>query len=363
MSPSSSPSEPFAFLVARGAVAEATSASAWLQAMLDAEAALAGAQADVGEIPRDAAAAIERACHVEQFDVDDVFEEAALGGNPAIPLVPRLRALAGRHGSVVHRGATSQDIVDTATLLVVHRCAGIVKSALAGAGRTAVALGTRFGAADTIARTLGQHAVPTTFMTVTGRWTHGLAEAAAALDRPELRIALGGPAGDGASFASLEVAERVAERLGLPWAPTARHTERSTTAAIAGAWGLAAAAVSKVALDIVLLAQSDIGEVSELAEGAGGSSSMAHKRNPVAAICARAAAMQAPGLVATLLHAAGSHEFERAAGAWHAEWPALNNLLRATGSAAEWLLLSLQRLVVHPDRMVENLARSKEAME
>ena len=99
--------------------------------------------------------------------------------------------------------------------------------------------------------------------------------------------------------------------------------------------------MAKVALDIVLLADSDIGELAERADGAGGSSSMAHKHNPIAAISARAAAMQVPGLVSTLLHAAGSHELERAAGAWHAEWPALNQLLRATGSAVDWLQTSL----------------------
>ena len=106
----------------------------------------------------------------------------------------------------------------------------------------------------------------------------------------------------------------------------------------------------------MLLAQDDVGEVAEVAPGAGGSSSMPHKRNPIAAISARAAAMQVPGHVATLLQAAGSGELERAAGAWHAEWPALNGLLRATGSAVHWLQLSLDRLVVDPARMAANLA-------
>jgi adenylosuccinate lyase len=145
-----------------------------------------------------------------------------------------------------------------------------------------------------------------------------------------------------------------------PGSPSAGHTQRGASAEIAGAWGLAAAAVAKVALDIVLLSQSDVGEVSERAEGAGGSSSMAHKHNPIAAVCARAAAMQTPGLVSTLLHAAGGHELERAAGAWHAEWPALDQLLRVTGSAADWLQTSLDRLVVHPDRMAANLARAQD---
>jgi 3-carboxy-cis,cis-muconate cycloisomerase len=301
MSRSSSPSEPdpFGFLVAVGPVTEATSATAWLQAMLDAEAALAGAQGDVGDIPAEAATAIATACRAEHFDVALVLEAATLGGNPVIPLVPLLRELVGADAAeFVHRGATSQDIVDAATVLIIRRCSGIVMHRLLDAERQAATLDARYGATPMIARTLGQYAVPTTFGTVTQRWIDALGESSRALASP--------------------------------------------------------------AADVVLLAQSDVGELAEVAEGAGGSSSMVHKRNPIAAICARAAAMQAPGLTATLLQAAGSHELERAAGAWHAEWPALNQLLRATGSAVEWLNRSLERLVVDTDRMAANLQRSRE---
>ena len=219
----------------------------------------------------------------------------------------------------------------------------------------------RHGDVPMIARTLGQHALPTTFRTVTSRWRDGLTEAAAALDDVPTAVGLGGPTGDGTSFGERHavIVDRFAVRLDLAPRTTAGHTQRGTTAAIAGAWGLAAAAVAKVGLDIVLLAQSDVGELSEVADGAGGSSSMAHKHNPIAAICARAAAMQVPGAVATLLHAAGSHELERAAGAWHAEWPALHVLLRSTGSAVDWLQTSVRRVTIHPERMAENLARSE----
>ena len=153
----------------------------------------------------------------------------------------------------------------------------------------------------------------------------------------------------------------MAARLTLVAPATSWHTQRVPTAAIAGAWGLAASAIGAIALDIVLLAQSDVGEVVERAAGAGGSSSMAHKQNPIAAVSARAAVMQTPGLVATLLAAAGSHELERAAGAWHAEWPALNGLLRATAAAVDWLGISLERLTVDEQRMAANLARSEES--
>lgn len=364
MSPSSSRSEtdPFGFLVARGPVAEATTAAAWVQAMLEAEAALAGAQADVGDIPDTAAAAIAEVGAVERFALDEILDEAALGGNLVIPLVPRLRELVGPGAAdSVHRDATSQDIVDAATISVVRRCAELVGGQLLTTSRAAGELGAAYGDAPMISRTLGQFAVPTTFATVTARWTDGLAEASIAVTRTaRLPVGLGGPSGDGSSYGArgAEIAARFAHRLHATAAPFGRHTQRNATAAVAGAWGLAAAAVAKVALDVVLLVGSDVGELAERADGAGGSSSMPHKHNPVAAISARAAAMQVPGLVSTLLHAAGSHELERAAGAWHAEWPALNQLLRATGSAADWLQTSIERLVVDPDRMAANLARS-----
>jgi 3-carboxy-cis,cis-muconate cycloisomerase len=135
----------------------------------------------------------------------------------------------------------------------------------------------------------------------------------------------------------------------IPW-----HTDRTRIAELAGALGEACGAIAKIAGDVVLLAQNEVGEVREGVEGRGGSSAMAHKRNPVAAISARAAARQAPGLVATLL-ASMEHEHERAAGAWHAEWPALRSLLRFTGSAAAWLRDCLENLEVDVQRMRANL--------
>jgi 3-carboxy-cis,cis-muconate cycloisomerase len=153
------------------------------------------------------------------------------------------------------------------------------------------------------------------------------------------------------------VLARFAAELGLaepvlPW-----HTERSRIAAIAAALGTAAGAVAKIAGDVVLLAQTEVGEVHEAAPG--GSSSMPHKRNPVAAVSARACARQAPGLVATLL-ACMEQEHERAAGAWHAEWAPLRALLICTGSAAAWLRTCLEGLQVDADRMDANLGEAGE---
>jgi 3-carboxy-cis,cis-muconate cycloisomerase len=360
MSPSSSSSDPFAFLVGVGPVAELTSARAWTEALLEVEAALAGAQGEVGDVTPAAAADIARACDVRRFDVDGIVTEAALGGNLVIPLVARLRAVVGPEtAGSVHRAATSQDIVDTATAVIVRRCAGAVSSALWQSSEGMLRLERTAGMAPMIARTLGQHAVPTTFATVTSRWRDGLTAAAGALDRTARPpVWLGGPSGDGTSFGPHReaITRAFARRLELDVAPASQHAQRTWIGDLAGAWGTAAAACAKVALDVVVLSQDDIGELGESAEGSGGSSSMAHKHNPIAAISARAAAMQVPGLVSTLLTAAGSGEGERAAGAWHAEWPALRALLRSTGSAAHWLGTSVDRLHVDTDRMAANLA-------
>jgi 3-carboxy-cis,cis-muconate cycloisomerase len=351
---------PFDHLVARGAVAEATSAAAWLQAQLDVEAALAAAQSTVGEIPRDAAEAITAVCRLDRIDAAAVSDAAELGGVAVIGLVEQLRgAVGGDAADFVHRGATSQDILDTAAMVVVSRAAEIITRRLADCATLVDRLADEHGATPMIGRTLGQFALPTTFTNVTGRWRGGFSEARDALGSlvASLPVQLGGPVGDGSSYGPLaaEVTSGVAERLGLvvpdrPWS-----TMRTPIARVAGVWGLVGSVVGDVATQLVALAGSDVGELVERAEGAGGSSSMAHKHNPVAAICARAAAMQLPGLVATLLYAASGHEFERAAGAWHAEWPSLNALLRTGGSAVDWLATSLDRIVVDVDRMAANL--------
>jgi 3-carboxy-cis,cis-muconate cycloisomerase len=207
-----------------------------------------------------------------------------------------------------------------------------------------------------IGRTLMQQAVPTTFGLKAAGWLVALDESTVRLREVRLAAQLGGAAGNLAALgaAGVDVLDRFARELGLdepviPW-----HTDRTRVGELAGALGEACGAVAKIAGDVVLLAQTEVGEVREGVEGRGGSSAMAHKRNPVAAISARAAARQAPGLVATLL-ASMEHEHERAAGAWHAEWPALRSLLTFTGSAAAWLRDCLEHLEVDGERMRENV--------
>ena len=341
-------SELFDGVLGRGRVREAVSDRAWLQAMLDAEAALARARARAGQIPTEAAEAIAAACRAEGFDEAALSAEAAASGNPVVPLVSALRA---RAGDDVHRGATSQDILDTAAMLVARRALAPLRDDVAGAAGAAARLAERHRDTPLAGRTLLQHAEPTTFGLKAAGWMTALDAAGRRLEAVPLAAQLGGAAGTLAALgpevlthyaAELDLAEPV-----LPW-----HTDRTRIAELAAALGTACGVIAKAAGDVVLLAQTEVGEVREAEPG--GSSAMPHKRNPVAAISALACARQAPGLVATLF-AAMEQEHERAAGAWHAEWRPLTSLLLATGSGAAWLRACLEGLQPDPERMRANL--------
>jgi 3-carboxy-cis,cis-muconate cycloisomerase len=350
----------FGEVLARGRVRAGTTDLAWLQAMLDVEAALARAQAAAGVIAAEHAEAIAAACRAERYDVDALGAQAAEVGNPAAPLVRALRAEVGDPAAAdVHRGATSQDIVDSATMLVARGALEALLDDLRGAAEAAARLAGEHRATVMAGRTLLQQAVPISFGLKAAGWLVGLDEAAQRLDavrRTRLAAQLGGAAGtlSAQGDAGIDVLSRFARELELaepvlPW-----HTTRTRIAELATALGEASGTMAKIAGDVVLLAQTEVGEVREGGGDRGGSSAMPHKHNPVAAISALAGARQAPGLVANLL-AAMEHEHERAAGAWHAEWGPLRELLRATGSAAAWLRDCLEHLEVDPERMRANL--------
>jgi 3-carboxy-cis,cis-muconate cycloisomerase len=355
-------------VLARGGAADAVSDAAWLQAMLDVESALVRAQAAVGLVPADEAEAIGRACRAEEFDVAALGAAAAESGNPVVPLVAALRARVGG-SAAVHRGATSQDVLDSATVLVARRALEPLQADLGHAADAAAALAREHRSTPMAGRTLLQQAVPVTFGLVAAGWLNGLGEAAERLERAgaELAVQLGGASGTLAALGvqAPAVLDRFSHELGLPEPVLPWHTDRGRIAALAGALGGVAGAVAKPAGDVVLLAQTEVGEVREASPGVaggdsadrGGSSAMPHKRNPVAAISARACARQAPGLVATLL-AGMEHEHQRAAGAWHAEWRPLSELLRSTGSAAAWLRDCLEHVVADPAAMRANLDRT-----
>ncbi|MCW2721726.1 lyase family protein [Pseudonocardia sp.] len=332
--------------------------ASWVAALVAVEVTLAQAAAEHGVIPAVHAEAIAIAATKLDVDVAALGRAAVEGGNPVIPLVRLLREAAGDAGSSVHPGATSQDVMDTAAALLVGWAGEVLLDDLRGAADAAAGLAAAHRDTPMIARTLGQQALPTTFGLVAAGWCTGLDRARTALARvlAALPVQLGGAAG---TLAALHphgpaVAASLARDLRLadaaPW-----HTERTRVGELASALAVAAGACAKPATDVVLLAGTELGEVSEAAPG--DSSSMPHKRNPIAAVTARAAARRAPGLAAVLL-AAADHEHQRAAGAWHAEWQTLDDLLRAAGGAASRLRTSLEGLAAHPDRMAANLAMS-----
>jgi 3-carboxy-cis,cis-muconate cycloisomerase len=325
---------------ARGGAAEAVSDRALVQAMLDVEVAHARAV-----LPGDAADRVAAAALLDSFDLVSLGAEAARHATPVIGLVGALRAASGVEE--VHVGLTSQDVVDTALMVVSKRALAVILADAAAAASSLAALADAHRATPILARTLMQPAQPTTFGLKAAGWMTALDEAAFALAGVELAVQVGGAVG-----ARTESAAAVAGALGLaepvlPW-----HGDRRRVAALAAALGVVAGTVAKIAGDVVLLAQ---GEVAEVRDGvAGGSSAMAHKANPVAAISARACAKRVPGLVATMLSVMDG-EHERAAGAWQAEWETLRELLRSTGSAIAWCRELLERLEVDPDRMAANL--------
>jgi 3-carboxy-cis,cis-muconate cycloisomerase len=356
----------FAGIFGRGGVD--TGDEAWLQAMLDTEAALARALERAGLAEPGAGAAVTTAAQADAFDAAELGRKAALTGNPVPALVRELSGIVppGAAGAV-HRGATSQDIIDTAAMLLVREALSAVAADLSAAASAAAALAVAHRDTVMIGRTLLQQAVPITFGLVAAGWLTGLDDAREALARVRagrLAVQFGGAAGTLASLggAGIRVATLLAEELGLavpvlPW-----HTDRLRVLDIAGSCGGAAAALGKAARDITLLAQSEVAEVREgdgpsaggHGETRGGSSAMPHKRNPVGAVALLGCTRQVPGLLATLT-AAAEQEHQRAAGGWHAEWEPLSDLLRLTGSAASWGAELLADLEVDPARMRQNL--------
>ncbi|GAB2664431.1 3-carboxy-cis,cis-muconate cycloisomerase [Nocardia goodfellowii] len=343
-------------------VAAAVSDRAWLTALLDVEAALARAQASVGVLEPRYAQAIDAAARklAGTLDPEQLGREAVAGGNPVIPLVRHLRAQCPEvPGDAVHRGATSQDIIDSALMLIARRSGSHIQADLAAAADAAATLARTHRDTAMAARTLGQQALPTTFGALAAGWCAALDRARRGLTTAlsGLPVQFGGAAGtlaaqfpDGLAVADALAAELGLARQGVPW-----HTDRVHIGELAAALGVAAGAAGKVATDIIALSATELGEVRE--DSPGGSSAMPHKRNAVAAITARAAARRVPGLVATALGAM-DHELQRAAGPWHAEWETITDLLRLTGGTAHRLAHSLTGLHVHPDAMARNLSRT-----
>jgi 3-carboxy-cis,cis-muconate cycloisomerase len=336
----------------------------YLQHMLAFEAALARAEAAIGIVPAKAADTIAKACTADKFDAGALAEAATRSGNLAIPLVKALTANVAKTdpdaARYVHWGATSQDVIDSASMLGLRAAIDALLEdtgrAIAGFAR----LARQHRDTPAVARTWLQHALPMPFGLK-------LAEYAAALHRSRLRLQrlrdeglalqFGGAAGTLAALGDkgLLVAEKLAQELKLPLPDAPWHTHRDRIAETASVLAISAGTCGKIARDISLMMQTDVAEAFEASgEGRGGSSTMPHKRNPVAAATALAAATMAPNLAATIF-AAQVQDHERSAGPWHAEWPTLPTLLLVTSGALAAIVDIAEGLEVDVARMRVNL--------
>ena len=352
---------PFSAIFVPQELREAVSDRAWLQGMLDAEHALAKAGAAVGLVPEDAAARIGEACRAELYDAARIADAGRATGNPAEPLVRELRAALGDEtADYVHLGATSQDVVDTAAMLVSRRAAELVLTELDRLADGCAGLARAHRSTPMAARTLLQQAVPTTFGLKAAGWLVSALEARrtlATVREERLAAQLGGAGGTlaGLGDEALDVVRLYAEVLGLREPPLPWHTNRLRLAELGAALDGVAGAAAKVGRDVVLLAQSEVGEVAEASGGR--SSTMPQKRNPVrstlAVACARLANVHAGVLLGGL-----AHEHERAVGNWHAEWEALSGALAFAGGSAAAAADAVAGLEVDAGRMRANLEAS-----
>jgi 3-carboxy-cis,cis-muconate cycloisomerase len=343
-------------------VGEQLSDRARLQAMLDVESALADAQAELGIVPRAAVEPIRAAARADLYDARAIAAEAADAGNLAIPLVRHLtKKVEGINRDAaryVHWGATSQDIIDTGLVLQLQRAVPPIVRHLERAAASAAQHARRHIDTPMAGRTWLQQSTPVTFGVKAAGWLDAIVRQrtsiAEALEDTRV-VQCGGASGTLAALGEqgLAVADLLASRLGLASPDIPWHAHRDRLARLACALGVACGTLGKIARDVSLLAQTEVGEAAE--GRGGGSSAMPHKQNPVAASVALAAAVRAPGLVATML-AAMPQEHERGLGGWQAEWSTLPELVLLTAGAARASAAMLEGLVVDEARMRDNLA-------
>ena len=332
--------------------------AATLAGALAFEAALARASAAEGLIPVAAAGAIADACSGATFDVAELAEAAAHAGTLAIPLVTRLRDLVGPEAAkFVHTGSTSQDLADTVLMRQAKAGAALVASEARGLSEALARLARDHAGTPMLGRTLMQPAQPITFGLRASQWLLGVDAAARRFDREcagALVLQLGGAAGTSTGLGP-GVAERMARDLGLDVPAAPWHARRQAVAGLATSLAILVGAVGKVARDIALMAQVEVGEAFEpRVEGRGGSSAMAHKRNPTGCQAALSAALRAPGLAAAIL-AGLPQEQERGLGGWPAEGPVLAELFGLAHAALSAMRPVAEGLEVAPDAMLRNL--------
>ncbi len=345
-------------------VEKAFSNRATLQAMLDFEAALARAEARAGFIPTSAAPAIEAKCRAELYDMTVLARAAANAGNLAIPLVKQLTLLVAKKekdaARYVHWGATSQDAIDTGSVLQLRQALTLISSELDLFAAVLSELVHKNRATLVVARTWMQQALPTTFGLKAAGWLDAIDRHRARLAETQERclvLQFGGAVGTMAALGArgLDVAANLAKELQLPLPELPWHSHRDRMAEIATTFGLCCGTLGKIARDISLHTQTEVGEVFEpSADGRGGSSAMPHKRNPVTCAVVLSAAARVPPLVSTMLSAV-VQEQERGLGGWHAEWETLPEIVRLTAGALHHLTTTVSELEIDPERMRQNL--------
>ena len=342
--------------------------AAVLQAMLDFESALARAEAQAGVIPAVAAEAITSAARTEFFNASSIARDAMDAGTPAIPLVKALTEHMRSSGSDaagwVHWGATSQDVIDTALVLLLRRSRAVLAADQQRLSRALLRLSDEHAESVMLARTLLQPAPPTTFGLKAASWraaaNRSWRRAELAFDEA-LILQFGGASGTLAALgaAGPTVSAHLANELGLTLPEAPWHAHRDRLAALVSALGIYTGALGKMARDLCLLMQHEVGEVSE--GNPGGSSTMPHKRNPTSATIALAAAARAPGLVGSYLGCL-LQEHERGVGGWQAEWPLVRGIVEAAGVAVNRMANAAETLQVFPDRMRANIEATRGAV-
>ena len=335
--------------------------TARLKGMLDFEGALARAEAALDLIPHDAAATISECCKPELFDLDELGAATALAGNPAIPLVKALTAkVEGDAARYVHWGGTSQDVIDTGLALQMRDGLRQLRARVTTLGEAVAGITEVHRATPAIGRTLQQHAAPIPFGLRTAGWLGALADGLSRLDRLQdecIRLSFFGAFGSLASLGKdgMRVADRLSDELGLKQATLANHSHRGHMADIASGLAILCGSCAKIARDVQLMMQTDIGETFEpAAPGKGGSSTMPHKRNPVATTVVLANYRQVSAASGLLLSGL-DHAFERDAGHWHAEWGPIAEIFVLTAGSVEALTDALCGLEVDTARMAQNV--------
>jgi 3-carboxy-cis,cis-muconate cycloisomerase len=335
-----------------------------IQRMLDFEAALAQAESRLNVVPKAAAGLIREKCQASRFDLPSLGRAAASAGNLAIPLIRELTSLVATSDKeaarYVHWGATSQDVIDTALVLQLRDAFDAIESDLRRLCETLQQLALEHRAAALPARTWMQQAVPTVFGFKVAGWLDACTRHLVRLKETRQRalaLQFGGAAGTLASLGSdgLKVADELARELNLRLPEVPWHSHRDRIAEVGTTLALLVGTLGKIARDVSLQNQTEIAEIFEpAAEGRGGSSTMPHKRNPVACPVILSAAEQVPALASSLL-AAMPQEHERGLGGWHAEWEALPELIRRCGGALHRTVELMKGLEVDAARMRQNL--------